>query len=145
MKSVIQRVLDASVTVQNELIGKIDKGLLVYLGIQKGDTEEQLAWLCTKIAKLRMFTDEQGKMNLSLKEVGGELLIVSQFTLCANLRKGNRPSYDDAADPEDAQILYEKALFLFEQMGFNVEHGLFGAHMKVSYTNDGPVTMMLEA
>ncbi|MDD3904877.1 MAG: D-aminoacyl-tRNA deacylase [Sphaerochaeta sp.] len=145
MKSVIQRVLDASVTVQNELIGKIDKGLLVYLGIQKGDTEEQLAWLCTKIAKLRMFTDEQGKMNLSLKEVGGELLIVSQFTLCANLRKGNRPSYDDAADPEDAQILYEKALILFEQMGFNVEHGLFGAHMKVSYTNDGPVTMMLEA
>lgn len=145
MKSVIQRVLDASVTVQNELIGKIDKGLLVYLGIQKGDTEEQLAWLCTKIAKLRMFTDEQGKMNLSLKEVGGELLIVSQFTLCANLRKGNRPSYDDAADPEDAQILYEKALLLFEQMGFNVEHGLFGAHMKVSYTNDGPVTMMLEA
>ncbi|MFA6783786.1 MAG: D-aminoacyl-tRNA deacylase [Sphaerochaeta sp.] len=145
MKSVIQRVLDASVTVQNELIGKIDKGLLVYLGIQKGDTEEQLAWLCTKIAKLRMFTDEQGKMNLSLKEVGGELLIVSQFTLCANLRKGNRPSYDDAADPEDAQILYEKALLLFEQMGFNVKHGLFGAHMKVSYTNDGPVTMMLEA
>ena len=144
MKSVIQRVLDASVTVQDICIGKIEKGLLVYLGIQKGDTEEQLVWLCTKIAKLRIFSDEQGKMNLSLREVNGELLVVSQFTLCANLTKGNRPSYDDASDPEEAKILYEKALVLFSEMGFRVEQGLFGAHMKVSYTNDGPVTMLLE-
>lgn len=145
MKSVIQRVTDASVSVGGQCVGRIDKGLLVYLGIQKGDSEEQLLWLCSKIAKLRIFTDTEGKMNLSLKDVNGSLLVISQFTLCANLHKGNRPSYNEAADPEDAILLYEKALEIFRELGFHVEKGVFGAHMSVSYTNDGPVTMLLDS
>lgn len=145
MKSVIQRVTDASVSVGGQCVGRIDKGLLVYLGIQKGDSEEQLLWLCSKIAKLRIFTDTEGKMNLSLKDVNGSLLVISQFTLCANLHKGNRPSYNEAADPEDAVLLYEKALEIFRELGFHVEKGVFGAHMSVSYTNDGPVTMLLDS
>lgn len=145
MKSVIQRVSKASVTVDSQLVGSIERGLLVYLGIEKGDTLDQLTWLCTKIGKLRMFTDELGKMNLSLADVKGEILVVSQFTLCANLRKGNRPSYDNAADPKDAEILYEKSLAIFAGLGFPVSHGSFGAHMQVTYTNDGPVTMLLDA
>ncbi|HKM08061.1 MAG TPA: D-aminoacyl-tRNA deacylase [Sphaerochaeta sp.] len=145
MKSVIQRVTDASVSVGGQCVGRIDKGLLVYLGVQKGDSEEQLLWLCSKIAKLRIFTDAEGKMNLSLKDVNGSLLVISQFTLCANLHKGNRPSYNEAADPEDAVLLYEKALETFRDLGFHVEKGVFGAHMSVSYTNDGPVTMLLDS
>jgi D-tyrosyl-tRNA(Tyr) deacylase len=145
MKSVIQRVSNASVTVESSLVGSIEYGLLVYLGIEKGDTLEQLTWLCTKIGKLRMFADENGKMNLSLSDVEGQILVVSQFTLCANLHKGNRPSYDNAADPKDAEILYEKSLGIFSGLGFQVSHGTFGAHMQVAYTNDGPVTMLLDA
>lgn len=145
MKSVIQRVTDASVSVGGQCVGRIDKGLLVYLGVQKGDSEQQLLWLCSKIAKLRIFTDAEGKMNLSLKDVNGSLLVISQFTLCANLHKGNRPSYNEAADPEDAVLLYEKALETFRDLGFHVEKGVFGAHMSVSYTNDGPVTMLLDS
>lgn len=145
MKSVIQRVTDASVSVGGQCVGRIDKGLLVYLGVQKGDSEEQLLWLCSKIAKLRIFTDAEGKMNLSLKDVNGSLLVISQFTLCANLHKGNRPSYNEAADPKDAVLLYEKALETFRELGFHVEKGVFGAHMSVSYTNDGPVTMLLDS
>ncbi|MBI9093310.1 MAG: D-tyrosyl-tRNA(Tyr) deacylase [Sphaerochaeta sp.] len=145
MKSVIQRVTDASVSVDGEVVGRIAKGLLVYLGVEKDDTEEKLAWLCSKITKLRIFADSEGKMNLSLREVDGSLLVISQFTLCANLHKGNRPSYNDAANPEEASLLYEKALETFRQLGFPVEKGIFGAHMHVIYTNDGPVTMLLEA
>ncbi|MDY0290368.1 MAG: D-aminoacyl-tRNA deacylase [Sphaerochaeta sp.] len=145
MKSVIQRVSDASVSVGSTLIGHIGRGLLVYLGVERGDTEERLQWLCSKIVKLRVFTDEAGKMNLSLKDVGGSLLVVSQFTLCANLHKGNRPSYNEAADPKDALFLYERALEIFRDMGFTVEQGAFGEHMSVTYTNDGPVTMLLDS
>ncbi|MGB4408256.1 MAG: D-aminoacyl-tRNA deacylase [Sphaerochaeta sp.] len=145
MKSVIQRVTDASVSVDGERVGHIAKGLLVYLGVEKGDTEENLEWLCSKITKLRIFPDSEGKMNRSLKEVDGSLLVISQFTLCADLHKGNRPSYNEAADPEEASFLYEKALETFRELGFPVEKGVFGAHMHVTYTNDGPVTMALEA
>jgi len=145
MKSVIQRVTDASVSVGEECVGRIANGLLVYLGVEKGDTEEQLLWLCSKITKLRVFADSEGKMNLSLKDVQGSLLVISQFTLCANLHKGNRPSYNEAADPRDAKLLYEKALDTFRSLGFHVEKGVFGAHMSVTYTNDGPVTMSLDA
>ncbi len=145
MKAVIQRVKHAQVAVDNKVVGSIEHGLLVYLGIGKGDTQQNLAWLCQKIAKLRVFSDEHGKMNKALDEVGGQLLVVSQFTLLANLRKGNRPSYDDAADPMQAQALYEACLSLFRSMGYYVASGCFGAHMDVSYSNDGPVTFVLEA
>jgi D-tyrosyl-tRNA(Tyr) deacylase len=145
VKSVIQRVTEASVTVDSETVGSIGKGLLVYLGIEKGDTEKQLDWLCAKIAKLRIFRDERDKMNLSVADVGGEILVVSQFTLCADLNKGNRPSYDRAAEPGEARVLYERSIEIFESMGFPVAHGTFGAHMMVRYTNDGPVTMLLDA
>ncbi len=145
MKSVIQRVKDASVSVDGERVGYIEGGLLVYLGVEKGDSEEQLHRLCSKIVKLRVFADDQGKMNLSLKDVGLSLLVISQFTLCANLHKGNRPSYNDAADPEDAVILYERAVEIFRELGFPVEKGSFGEHMDVTYTNDGPVTLLLES
>lgn len=145
MKSVIQRVTDASVTVGGQLVGHIDRGLLVYLGIERGDGEAQLLKLCPKIPKLRVFADGEGKMNLSLKDVGGSLLVISQFTLCANLHKGNRPSYNEAADPEDALLLYERALDIFRGLGFPVAHGAFGQHMSVTYTNDGPVTLLLDS
>ncbi len=145
MKSVIQRVSDASVTVGGVCVGHIGRGLLVYLGVEKGDSEEQLQWLCSKIVKLRVFADKEGKMNLSIKDVGGSLLVISQFTLCANLHKGNRPSYNEAADPEKASLLYEKAVLTFKESGIPVETGVFGAHMSVSYTNDGPVTMLLDS
>jgi len=145
MKSVIQRVTEASVSVDGQCVGRIDNGRMVYLGVEKGDSEENMHWLCSKIVKLRIFADSEGKMNLSLKDVKGSLLVISQFTLCANLRKGNRPSYNEAADPEDASLLYDKALDTFRSLGFPVEKGVFGAHMHVTYTNDGPVTMLLES
>ncbi len=145
MKAVIQRVRNAQVSVDSEVVGSIGFGLLIYLGVQKGDTLEQLEWLCAKIAKFRIFSDEKGKMNLSAKDVGASLLVVSQFTLVANLSKGNRPSYDSAADPQEAEALYEKCLGLFAADGFLVQSGTFGAHMDVTYTNDGPVTFILES
>lgn len=145
MKAVIQRVKNAHVTVDQHMVGSIEHGLLVYLGFGKSDTHQNLSWLCQKIVKLRLFSDDLGKMNKALDEVGGQLLVVSQFTLLANLRKGNRPSYDDAADPKEAEALYEAALSLFRVMGYTVASGRFGAHMDVSYTNDGPVTFVLEA
>jgi len=145
MKAVIQRVKNAQVAVDSEVVGHIDFGLLIYLGVQKGDTLEQLEWLCAKISKLRIFSDDKGKMNLSAKDVSGSLLVVSQFTLVANLSKGNRPSYDSAADPTEAQALYLKSLELFKAEGFLVQSGTFGAHMDVTYTNDGPVTFILES
>jgi D-tyrosyl-tRNA(Tyr) deacylase len=145
VRAVIQRVYDASVTVDGKVVGSIERGLLVYLGVGEGDTEEQLKWICEKIPKIRCFRDEHGKMNLDLKQVDGQILLVSQFTLLANLRKGNRPSYDHAADPKIAEALYDRAFTLFEEQGVTASGGVFGAHMHVRYTNDGPVTFTLDA
>lgn len=144
MKCVIQRVKEASVTVDNEIVGQIDNGLLVYFGVARGDKDEYVDYIVNKISKLRMFRDENDKMNLSAFDVNAKILIVSQFTLYANLRKGNRPSYDNAEDPKKAEILYEKAKAKFKELGFDTQSGVFGAHMDVRYLNDGPVTMILE-
>lgn len=144
MKCVIQRVKDASVTVDEKVVGQIDHGLLVYFGVAKGDKEEYVDYIVNKISKLRMFRDENDKMNLSAFDVNAKILVVSQFTLYANLRKGNRPSYDNAEVPERAKKLYEKAVEKFRELGFETQTGIFGAHMDVRYLNDGPVTMILE-
>ncbi len=144
MRAVIQRVVDATVTVDGAVSGAIEGGLLVYLGVAKGDGEEQAAWLAAKIAKLRIFKDDEKKMNKAITEIGAGVLVISQFTLLANLRKGNRPSWDDAALPEDAERLYEAFIKEMRSHVDVVEHGVFGAHMDVRYTNDGPVTFVLD-
>ncbi len=144
MKCVIQRVKEASVTVDNKIVGEIDNGLLVYFGVAKGDKDEYVDYVVNKISKLRMFTDSNYKQNLSAFDVGAKILVVSQFTLYANLKKGNRPSYDNAESPERAKELYQKAVQKFKDLGFVTETGVFGAHMDVRYLNDGPVTMILE-
>lgn len=145
MKSVVQRVRNASVVVDGETIGAIEHGLLVYLGVERGDDVSLLEPMAGKISRLRIFTDAQDKMNLSVKDVGGKVLVVSQFTLCADLHKGNRPSWDPAAPPQLAEELYEQFLVVMRQQGVEVEHGTFGAHMHVTYENDGPVTILLNS
>ena len=144
MKVVIQRVSKAEVEVEGKVVGKINKGFLVLLGVTHGDTKEQADYIVKKICNLRIFTDENGKMNLSLKDVGGELLIVSQFTLYADTSSGNRPSFINAEKPEEANKLYEYVCKECEKKGIKVEKGIFGAHMKVSLLNDGPVTIIIE-
>ncbi len=144
MRCVIQDVADAKVTVDGTVVGGIGRGMLVYFGVQKGDTEEELVWVTDKIAKERFFHDANGKTNLSILDVHGEILLVSQFTLCADLRKGNRPSYDYSEEPGKAEEMYLKAIELLRAKGIPVEHGSFGAHMLVSYTNIGPQTFVLE-
>jgi len=144
MKCVIQRVKEASVTVDEKIVGEIDNGLLVYFGVAKGDKDEYVDYVVNKISKLRMFTDSNYKQNLSAFDVNAKILVVSQFTLYANLKKGNRPSYDNAEVPDRAKELYEKAVQKFRDLGFVTETGVFGAHMDVRYLNDGPVTMILE-
>lgn len=144
MKIVIQRVKNAQVEVEGEIVGKIKKGFLVLLGVTHNDTKEQADYLVKKLCKLRVFTDENGKMNLSLKDVDGELLIVSQFTLYADCTGGNRPSFIEAAKPEQANELYEYFCSECEKSDVKVKKGIFGADMKVSLVNDGPVTVILE-
>lgn len=144
MKLVVQRVKNAQVDVDNKTVGKIGKGFLVLLGVTHKDTKSQADYLVKKLCKLRVFTDENGKMNLGLKDVGGELLIVSQFTLYANCSEGNRPSFTEAAKPEQANELYEYFCSECEKNGIKVEKGIFGAHMEVSLLNDGPVTIIME-
>lgn len=144
MKAVVQRVQNASVVVDGKTISSIGKGYLTLLGVAKGDTDEQLQKLMQKILALRIFPDEAGKMNLSLKDVGGEHLIVSQFTLLGDASKGNRPSFVGAEAPERANALYEKALEISSSQGVKTQGGQFGADMKVSLLNDGPVTLILE-
>jgi len=145
MRSVIQRVSAAEVWVDGKITGKIGLGLLVLVGIEEGDGAEDIDWLSGKIVNLRIFDDEQGIMNKSVADVDGELLVVSQFTLHASTRKGNRPSYIHAAKPETAVPLYEKFLLQLEtDLGRPVSAGIFGAMMKVSLLNDGPVTIVID-
>ena len=144
MKLVIQRVKNASVTVEKKVVGEIEKGFLVLIGIKIGDTKEQADYLVKKLCNLRVFTDENDKMNLSLKDVEGKLLIVSQFTLYANCNDGNRPSFIEAARPEEAIPLYEYFCEECAKRGFEVQKGIFGADMKVQLLNDGPVTIIIE-
>lgn len=145
MKLVIQRVKNAKVDVDGKTVGKIEKGFLVLLGVTHLDTKEQADYLVKKLCKLRVFKDENDKMNLGLKDVGGKLLIVSQFTLYANCSDGNRPSFIEAARPEKAEELYEYFCNQCkEKYDIDVEKGIFGADMKVSLINDGPVTIIIE-
>ena len=144
MKIVIQRVLEAEVKVEGKLISKIGKGCLVLLGVTHTDTKENADYLVKKICKLRIFADEKNKMNLSLRDVKGELLIVSQFTLYANCKEGNRPSFTEASKPEKAKEIYEYFCEECEKNDIKVQKGIFGADMKVKLINDGPVTIILE-
>ena len=144
MRAVVQRVSEAGVTVEGRVAGAIGKGLLVLVGIGHADTEETARALAAKIARLRIFQDTEGKMNLSVQDVGGGVLAVSQFTLLADTRKGNRPSFIDAAPPETANRLYEVFCAAIADLGLPVARGIFGAHMDVRLTNDGPVTIIME-
>ena len=145
MKAVIQRVAFADVKVDGEIIGAIEKGFMILLGVVEGDTKAEAELLAKKTANMRIFEDENGKMNLSLLDTDGECLVISQFTLCADCKKGNRPSFINSAKPDEANELYE---YFMEQLKANgikkVEHGIFGADMKVSLLNDGPVTIVLD-
>jgi D-tyrosyl-tRNA(Tyr) deacylase len=146
MRIVIQRVSEASVKVDGKLAGSIGKGLLVLVGIEDADTDEDISWLSNKITSLRIFDDADGVMNLGLKDVQGELLLVSQFTLHASTKKGNRPSYSKASKPDIAIPLYEKMIVQLEKdLGRKVATGIFGADMKVSLINDGPVTIVIDS
>lgn len=144
MKLVIQRVKNASVEVDNKVVGRIEKGFLVLIGIKVGDTKQQADYLVKKVCNLRVFEDENQKMNLNLKDVGGKLLIVSQFTLYGNCNDGNRPSFIEAARPEEAIPLYEYFCDECANNGIEVQRGIFGADMKVQLLNDGPVTIVIE-
>jgi len=145
MRVTIQRVATASVTVDQKIVSEISNGLLVFLGIEVADNEEDIKWLSNKIANLRIFNDAQGIMNLSLLQIKGQALVVSQFTLHASTKKGNRPSYIKAAKPEIAIPLYEKFVAQFEKdLGKKVGTGIFGADMKVALLNDGPVTIQID-
>jgi D-tyrosyl-tRNA(Tyr) deacylase len=141
----VQRVLSARVEVGGAVVGAIDRGLLAYLGFGRGDTHEDRAWVVSKILGLRVFEDDAGKMSLSLEDVGGALLLVSQFTLYGDLRRGRRPSFDDAMPPEEAQRAYEAAVEAARATGLRVETGRFRADMQVHSVNDGPVTLWIDS
>jgi D-tyrosyl-tRNA(Tyr) deacylase len=145
MRAVVQRVKKAEVKVGEKSVGKIEKGILIFLGIAKGDTEKDCEYLANKIANLRIFPDDQKLMNKSLIDVKGAALIVSQFTLLADCRKGRRPSFTDAAEPEKAKKLYDKFIEIFKNMNIHVETGMFQEMMEVHLINDGPVTMLLDS
>lgn len=145
MRAIVQRVDHANVTVDGKTTGKSGKGLLVLLGVAAGDSEKDLQYLVDKVCGLRIFEDDLGKMNLSVKDIGGELLVVSQFTLYGDCRKGKRPSFDKAASPEIANQYYEKFVENCRTLGLHVETGVFRAHMLVSLVNNGPVTILLDS
>src|SRR5690554_1843701 len=145
MRAIIQRVKSASVTIDHFKKSEISQGLLILLGIENNDTEEDISWLCKKIVSLRIFNDENNVMNCSVKDVNGDMLVVSQFTLHASTKKGNRPSYIRAAKPDTAIPIYEKFVQLLEtESGKSVQTGEFGADMKVALLNDGPVTILID-
>ena len=145
MKVVIQRVSEASVTIDSQIVAHINHGLLVLVGIEEADTLEDINWLVSKIVYLRIFGDEMNVMNLSVKDVAGEILCISQFTLISDYKKGNRPSYIKAAKPEKAIPLFEYFKSEISKSGLKIESGIFGADMKVSLLNDGPVTLVLDS
>ena len=144
MKVVVQRAKNANVKVDNETVGSISGGLVLLVGFTQTDTDKEIDWMVNKVLNLRIFDDENGVMNKSVKDVGGEILSVSQFTLYADSRKGNRPSYLNALRGEEAIVLYDKFNKRLKEQNIKVETGKFGADMKVSFTNDGPVTIILE-
>jgi D-aminoacyl-tRNA deacylase len=145
VRAVIQRVSQASVTVDGRIVGEIARGFLVLLGVKRGDTNDDAAYLARKIAKLRIFNDDAGKMNLSLEQVGGAVLAVSQFTLYANTRDGNRPSFIDAAAPDDGRRLYGTFCEMLRNENLEVQTGIFQADMQVALVNDGPVTILIDS
>ena len=145
MRALIQRVVGASVTVEGDVVGAIGSGLVVLLGVHREDTEEDATYLVDKIVNLRLFPDDQGRFDRSALETGADLLVVSQFTLYASTRKGRRPSFVEAAPPEEADVLFQKAVELFRKRGRKVETGRFQQHMLVEVHNDGPVTLMLDS
>ena len=145
MRAVVQRVTNADVKIDGRVNGKIDNGLLVLLGVGNGDTEEDMKYIADKIIKLRIFSDENDKMNLSLEDVGGSMLVISQFTLYGDCSHGRRPYFRNAMEPVSANEMYEKFVAYIRERGIHTETGEFGADMKVSLTNDGPVTIILES
>ena len=145
MRAVVQRVTSARVRVDGRLVGEIGRGLLVFAGVEKGDAPEDIAYIAGKVNDLRIFQDAAGKMNLSLVEAGGAALIVSQFTLCGDCRRGRRPSFDDAESPAAAKPMYEGLVDALRKLNVRVETGEFQADMQVELTNDGPVTMLLDS
>lgn len=145
MRAVVQRVASASVRVDSRTIGTIDRGLLVFAGVEKGDGPDDIEYVASKIAGLRIFDDAAGKMNLSVSDAGGALLVVSQFTLCGDCRRGRRPSFDDAEPPASAKPMYEALLTALRGLQLKVETGEFQAHMAVELVNDGPVTILLDS
>ena len=144
MKALVQRVTEASVTIDGEVVGTIGPGLLVLLGVSRDDTEEDAGYIVGKVVNLRIFSDDEGKFQSSATDIGAELLVVSQFTLYGDTRKGRRPSFTHAAAPEDADRLFSRAVELFRDTGLKVETGRFQAYMAVALVNDGPVTIMLD-
>ena len=145
MRFVCQRVLKAQVEVNNEIIGSIGRGLLVYLSVGKGDSETDAQFMADKLVNLRIFSDSAGKMNLSVQDIGGSILLISNFTIHGDCRKGRRPGFDSAADPNNAKLLYEKVSELISASDVPVQKGLFGQHMLVSSINDGPVNFILDS
>lgn len=144
MKAVLQRVKHASVTIDNKLYSEINKGILILYGVEKGDTIDKMEWMAKKIPLLRIFEDENQKMNLSLNDINGEILVVSQFTLAGDCKKGTRPSFDKAEFPNEAKKIYEEFIKELEKTNLKIRTGVFGAMMDISLCNDGPVTIILE-
>lgn len=145
MRAVIQRVSRAKVSVEGEIKGSIDEGLLVLLGVGSTDTDKDMTYIADKLVNMRIFSDADGKMNLSIRDIGGKVLLISQFTLYGDCSHGRRPYFGDAMEPNGANELYEKAAAYIESLGISVETGVFGADMQVSLTNDGPVTIILDS
>jgi D-tyrosyl-tRNA(Tyr) deacylase len=145
MRAVVQRVRQAQVTVDNNSVGRIEAGLLVYLGVAEGDGQGDVAYMVDKLSHLRIFSDEAGKMNLNVQAIFGQILLVSNFTLCGDCRKGRRPGFDLAAPPDHADALYTQVVEQLRQLGIPVETGQFQAHMHVTSDNDGPVTFLLDS